>query len=148
MHYTVYLHSYISFCSEEVIWEWRNTMYCMTVGIKALCRTLVYGVYDIKGSSWVNAMGRGRSMLRKPSGLLDSEDLRRLLQTSVSAKAMFGQPWTYPFMLLLFFYYYYLLQLGFHLVAVVLTLEQTKQIIYIIHKWNNTKTQYKPHKTQ
>jgi hypothetical protein len=36
-------------------------------------------------------------------------------------------------------YYYYLLQLSFHSVAVVLTLEKAKQIRINIHKGNNTK---------
>ena len=42
----------------------------------------------------------------------------------------------------------YLLQSCFHSVAVVLTLVQTQQIRINIHKWNNTKTQYKEYKTQ
>ena len=46
------------------------------------------------------------------------------------------------------FYYYYLLQLSCHSVAVVSTIVQTKQIRINIHKRNNTKTQYKQHKTQ
>ena len=47
-----------------------------------------------------------------------------------------------------YYYYYNLLQLSFHLVAVVLTLVQTKQIRKSIHKRNKTKTQYKQYKTQ
>jgi len=54
-----------------------------------------------------------------------------------------------------YYYYYlltylliYLLQLSCHSVAVVLTLVQTKQIRINILKRNNTKTQYKQHKTQ
>ena len=47
-----------------------------------------------------------------------------------------------------YYYYYYLLQLSFHSVAVVLIVEQTKQIRKNIHKRNNTKTQYKQYKTQ
>jgi len=46
------------------------------------------------------------------------------------------------------YYYYYLLKLSFHWVAVVLTPVQTKQIRINIHKRNNTKIQYKQHKTQ
>ena len=44
--------------------------------------------------------------------------------------------------------YYYLLQLSFHSVAVVLTRVETKQLRINIYKRNNTKTQYKQHKTQ
>jgi hypothetical protein len=43
-----------------------------------------------------------------------------------------------------FYYYYYLLQLIFHSVAAVLTLEANKNIL----KRNNTETQYTQHKTQ
>jgi hypothetical protein len=51
-----------------------------------------------------------------------------------------------------YYYYYYfrthLLQLNFHPVAVELTLIQKKTHKYKIHKGNNTKTQYKQHKSQ
>ena len=40
------------------------------------------------------------------------------------------------------------MQLSCHSVAVVFTLVRTKQIRINIHKRNNTKTQYKPYKTQ
>jgi len=50
--------------------------------------------------------------------------------------------------LLLTYLLTYLLQLRFHLVAVVLTLVQAKQIIINIHKRNSKKTQYKKYKTQ
>ena len=52
---------------------------------------------------------------------------------------------TYPLSCMTYhYYYYYILQLGFHSVAVVLTLVQTKQTIYINetiqkHSTNNTK---------
>ena len=50
-----------------------------------------------------------------------------------------------------YYYYYYLLihslRLSCHSVAVVLNLEQTKQIGVNKHKGNNTKTQYKQYKT-
>jgi len=45
-------------------------------------------------------------------------------------------------------YYYYFLKLNCHSVAVILTLEQTKQIGINVHKRNNTKTEYKEHKTE
>jgi hypothetical protein len=45
-------------------------------------------------------------------------------------------------------YYYYLLQLGFHPVAVVLTLVQQYKWKYNIHKSNNTKQTIHNYKTK
>ena len=57
---------------------------------------------------------------------------------------------TYSLTYLLTYVLTYLLQFSCHSVAVVLTLVQTKQIRMniLVHKRNNTKTQYKQYKTQ